>query len=89
MRALLTLLSPEAQAQLLSLIDERIAVRVGATSPQETESPWLTVSEAAKYLRTSPGAVRKRIQRGQLKSYRPEGSRILLRRGDLAAGPPA
>jgi excisionase family DNA binding protein len=45
----------------------------------------LTVSEAAEYLRTSTGAVYKRIERGQLDAHRPEGSPILLRRADLDA----
>jgi excisionase family DNA binding protein len=88
-RTMLALFSPEAQAQLLSLIDERVANRVGATAPQAPESPWLTVTEAARYLRTSPAAIYKRIERGQLKSYRPERSKILLRRADLTiTGPP-
>jgi excisionase family DNA binding protein len=77
------LLSPEAEAELLALIDERVALRVASLSLQPPESPWLTVDEAAGYLRTSPAALYKRISRGQLNSYRPEGSRILLRKDDL------
>lgn len=85
---MLDLLSPAAQTALINLIDDRVAEQLRSVAGPEPRSPWLTIVEAAEYLRTTPAAVRKRISRGQLKSYRPEGSRIMLRRDDLdAAGP--
>jgi hypothetical protein len=50
---LLRLLSPEAEAELLALIDERVALRMTSLSTQLPESPWLTVEEAAEHLRTT------------------------------------
>jgi excisionase family DNA binding protein len=90
--ALLELLSPAAQADLFALIDARIAAAQKTPLPSagESLSPLLTVKEAADYLRTTPGAIYKRLTRKQLKCYRPEGSPILLWRDDLAGtGPPA
>ena len=59
---------------------EAIAERL---QPTATSSPWLTVKEAAEYAKTTPAAIYKRIKRGQLQSYRPEGSPILLHRDTL------
>jgi len=86
---LLSILSREAQQELIGLIDQRVAEQLLRAVPSTNESPWLTVDEAATYLRTSCGAIYKRIKRGQLVAYRPEGSQILLRRDELeqAAGP--
>jgi excisionase family DNA binding protein len=82
------LLSPGAHAALIKLIDERVAQHSAPTTSPQPDSPWLTVAEAATYLRTTPGALYKRISRGQLAAHHPEGSQILLRREDLApAGP--
>ena len=79
------------QASLDALIDQlelRLIERLSERLNTGLTSPWLTVKEAAEYLRTSEGAIRKRITRKQLPSYRPEGSQILLHRDDLdRAGP--
>jgi excisionase family DNA binding protein len=80
---MLDLLSPAAQAALVALIDERVAQHLMSGTVPEAESPWLTVAEAASYLRTTPAAIYKRIARGQLPSHRPEGSQILLNRTEL------
>ena len=45
---------------------------------------WLSVNSAAVYLDTTPGALRKRVERGQVKAYRLGGS-IRLRRADIDA----
>jgi excisionase family DNA binding protein len=80
----LNLFSPEAEAALLRLIDQRVEDRLSKhESARAHASPYLTVAEAAQYLCTTPGAIYKRVKRGQLKSYRPEGSQTLLRRDDL------
>jgi excisionase family DNA binding protein len=86
---LLKLLSPEAQADLVKLIDERVAEHPLVASPASPTSPWLTVAEAAEFLRTTEHAVYKRIKRGQLQAHRPDGSRILLHRDDLVITGPA
>jgi excisionase family DNA binding protein len=81
---LLRLLSAEAEAALVRLIDERVAQKLAENDGgQPAPTPFLTVKEAAVFLRTSQGAIRKRIERGQLKPHRPEGSPILLRRDEL------
>jgi excisionase family DNA binding protein len=74
---------------LVRLIDERVARHLDCVEPTaSSSSPWMTVAEAAAYLRTSPGAVYKRIKRGQLQVARPEGSPILIHRDVLSgAGP--
>jgi excisionase family DNA binding protein len=73
------------QAAVDALIDqleprlvERLSERIGPR-----RSPWFTVEQAALYLQTSPDAIYKRIKRQQLRSYRPEGSPILLHKDDL------
>jgi excisionase family DNA binding protein len=80
---MLDMLSAGAKADLLSFIDSRIAEQLETHGSHDQGSPWLTVKDAADYLRTSQGAIRKRIARKQLTSYRPEGSPILLRREEL------
>jgi excisionase family DNA binding protein len=42
-------------------------------------SPWLSVREAAAYLRLSEGSVRQMIRRGTLPSHKIEGRRLLHR----------
>jgi excisionase family DNA binding protein len=80
---MLTVLTPEAQAALIEVIDERIQRWVETRRQDAEESPLLTVDEAAELLRTTKAAIYKRLKRGQLRFSRPEGSRILIRRADL------
>jgi excisionase family DNA binding protein len=82
---LLEALSSELENAILQLIDERVTEVMGRLHPESPRSPWLTVQEAADYLRTTPQAVYKRIKRKQLQAYRPEGSGILLHRDELDA----
>ena len=86
---MLTLLSAEVESELLRLVDDRIAERLSSLSLITPASPWLTVAEAAEHLRTTTGAIYKRIKRGQLRAYRPEGSQYLLRRDELEGPGPA
>jgi len=44
---------------------------------------WMTVQDAANYLRTTPAAIRNRLYRRELSFYRPFGRRVLLKRKDL------
>lgn len=71
-----------AESWIRALIRDEISERLDVR-PESRESPWATVDEAAEILRTTPAAIYKRIKRGQLKGHRPEGSRILLHRGEL------
>ena len=80
---MLDLLSTSAQEALVHFIGERVAEHLASLATPSPSSPWLTVDEAAEHLRTTPGAIRKRISRGQLRAHRPEGSRIMLRRDEL------
>jgi excisionase family DNA binding protein len=82
---LLNFLGPEAHEWLVNLIDERVAQGTQESHKGDFRSPWLTVKEAAQYLRTTEGGLRKRINRKQLKAHRPEGSRIILHKDDLDA----
>lgn len=51
---------------------------------QPVSSPWLTVSEAAERLKSSPTTVRKMIDHGELKAYqRVSGGLIRIRVEDL------
>jgi excisionase family DNA binding protein len=85
---LTTSIDPAALDALIDQLEERLIERLADRLTTTPNSPWLTVKEAADYLRTTEGAIRKRIRRKQLPSYRPEGSKILLRRDDLdRAGP--
>ena len=80
--SLLDLLSAEAQAALVDLIDRRIVERLEGVSLQP-QKRWMTVSDAAEYLGTSEHAIYKRIERKQIPFHRPEGSRILINRDEL------
>lgn len=48
------------------------------------QSPWLTVKEAAEYLRCNRNRIDKLTSKGVLQRYR-EGGRVLLRRDELDA----
>lgn len=87
---MLALLSDEARADLVRLIDERVQQHLASAAHVSAESThWLTVSEAADLMRTTAGAIYKRIKRGQLAAHHPQGSRILLRRDDLVTTGPS
>jgi excisionase family DNA binding protein len=50
----------------------------------DSVSPWLTVAEAAEYLRTTPDGIRSAEKRGQLVGHRPADTRrLLFRREEL------
>lgn len=87
---MLSLLNAEARGELEAFVADQVKallVEAGASEPA-VESPWMTVGEAATALRTTQGAIYKRIKRGQLEAKRPEGSRILLLRTEIIpAGP--
>jgi excisionase family DNA binding protein len=80
---LTTSIDTAALDALVEHLEPRLIERVSEQLTARANSPWLTVKEAADYLRTSPDAIYKRIKRKQLPSYRPEGSPILLHKDDL------
>jgi excisionase family DNA binding protein len=85
---LTTSIDPVALDALIDKLEERLVERLTDRLTTAASSPWLTVQEAADHVRTSPGAIYKRIKRGQLPGHRPYGSKILIHRDDLdRAGP--
>lgn len=69
-------LALEVPSRLVEAIAERAAELVLARL--EDEPQWLTLEEAAERYRTTPGALRKRAQRGQLPGAVKDGSRWLV-----------
>lgn len=57
-------------------------MRTTTDTPTSNASAWLSVTSAATYLDTTPAALRKRIERGQVPAFR-FGSSIRVRRADL------
>lgn len=79
---LLGALAPEIVDALLELMDEKVAAAAGAGG--QPVSPWLSIAEAAEYLRTSERTVERMIARGRIRSTT-IGRRRLLRREELDA----
>ena len=79
---LLRALSPEVVAALLELVDERVAA--SAPVADQDGSPWLSVREAADYLRVSERKLQRLIAKGRVRSTT-VGRRRLLHRDDLDA----
>jgi excisionase family DNA binding protein len=77
------LLAPEAVAELTDYIEQVVASRITAATVMQPRLEMMTVEEAGAYLRTTPGAIYKRIKRKQLPAVRIDGSHILIRRQDL------
>jgi excisionase family DNA binding protein len=77
---LLAALSPELVVALEALIDERVSA--AATVAGDAGSPWLSIGEAAEYLRTSERTVERLIEKKRIRSSA-IGRRRLLRRDDL------
>ncbi len=73
---LVVALADALEPRLLARVEEAIERHV---SPQ---SPYLTVEQAADYLRTTPHAIRSMIQRGELPALRPS-RRLLLEKTAL------
>lgn len=75
-------LSPQAVAALDARIAGEVERQLAEREQARAESPWMTVPEAAEYLRLSPKAIRNRLN--WLPHHRLDG-RILLRRDELDA----
>ncbi len=80
---LLAVLAPELVEAIEQLVDERVAERLEAHSTNGgTDSPWLSLDEAADHLRVSPRTLERRIAKGSVRSTT-IGRRRLLHRDDL------
>jgi excisionase family DNA binding protein len=78
---LLQSLAPE----LVDAIEQLVSDRVQAALVQVTSGdlkPWLSLEEAADYLRVSPRTLERRIEKGRLRSTS-IGRRRLVHRDDL------
>jgi excisionase family DNA binding protein len=81
-RALIEALRP----LVAELIAEELEPVLAALQRSEEPSPWMTVREAAEYVRVSESTMRQWVSRDVVLSYLIEGRR-LLRREDLDACP--
>jgi len=63
----------------------RAAVDAALAEQRGAVSPWLTVLEAAEYLRTTEDAIRAMVRRSDVPSHRTATGRRLFRRDELDA----
>lgn len=78
---LLRSLAPELVAALDDLVDERVS-RILDTRENGSAATWLTIAEAADYLRVSESTIARRLKEGRLASTY-VGRRRLVRREHL------
>ena len=78
--------SPELVEALERLVDERVQAAVAELHPNGagSSSPWLSLSEAAEYLRTSERTVQRLVKRSRIRTST-IGRRRLFHRDDLDA----
>jgi excisionase family DNA binding protein len=76
-----SIFAPEVVEALERLADERAQTALVALR-DSTPSPWLSIQEAAGYLRTSERTIQRLVKRGRLRSTT-LGRRRLLHRDDL------
>ena len=75
------LFAPEVVEALERLVDERVAAAL-AGRENGSAPEWLTLQEAAEFLRVSPSTLARLLKRGEMRtSY--VGRRRLVRREDL------
>ena len=77
-------LSPDLVEAIEELVEERVRERLDSAGAGGSSSPWLSLNEAADYLRVSPRTLERRIARGKVRSTS-IGRRRLLHRDDLDA----
>lgn len=77
------LFAPELVEALERLVDERVAVAL-ADWPACSEPVWLSLSEAAEYLRVSPRTFARLREQGRVRVLH-VGRRVLVNRADLDA----
>jgi excisionase family DNA binding protein len=78
--------TPEFVDAIERLVDERVELRLREPGPgvSRNDSPWLSISEAAAYMRVSERKLQRVIASGGLRSTT-LGRRRLLHRDDLDA----
>lgn len=85
MRPLTTMFSPELVAAIERLVDERVAGALAALHGNgSATTPWLTIEEAAQYLRVSERTLERLLTRGKIRTST-IGRRRLLHRDELDA----
>jgi excisionase family DNA binding protein len=81
----LDFLSAAARAELEQLIDERVAARVSEYAPAAAAvSPYMTIPEAAEYLRCSRQRIDDLLSQRRLTRHK-DGKRTLVSRDEVAA----
>ena len=66
------------------LVDAKVAAALAARTATPDNSPWLSLAEAAEYLRVSPRTIARMREQGRVRvSY--VGRRVLVNRADLDA----
>jgi excisionase family DNA binding protein len=81
----LAFLSPEALAALGALVDARVEAKLAEREPGPTAtaaSEFLTVGEAAEYLRCNPQRIYDLTSSRRIPKTK-EGTRVLIARADL------
>lgn len=81
MRDVRAIFGPELVAAIERLVDERVEARL-ATLTVDASSPWMTVAEAAVYVRASDRTVERLVTGKRIRSTT-LGRRRLLYRDDL------
>jgi excisionase family DNA binding protein len=79
---LLQSLAPELVEAIEQLIAERVLELAGDSAGIMSTSPWLSLDEAADYLRVSPRTLERKLATGRVRSST-IGRRRLLHRDDL------
>jgi excisionase family DNA binding protein len=78
---LLAILAPDLVEAIDQLVEERVRATLEALA-SNGGSPWLSLDEAAEYLRVSPRTLERQLARGRVRSSG-IGRRRLLHRDDL------
>jgi excisionase family DNA binding protein len=78
---LLAILAPDLVEAIDQLVEERVRATLEAQA-SNGGSPWLSLDEAAEYLRVSPRTLERQLARGRVRSSG-IGRRRLLHRDDL------
>jgi excisionase family DNA binding protein len=82
MNALERVFSAEVAAVIEAEIDRRVRDVLDEVNGPSSASPFMTISEAAEYLRAKPQRVYDLVSDGRLTRHR-DGSRVLVRRDEL------
>ena len=75
-------LAPALVNALETLVDERVALALGGRQNGSTQPVWLSIEEAAAYLRVSPSTIGRMLKQDRVRSTY-IGRRRLVRREDL------